>query len=971
MSLRAATPELVDQQVRAVLRQRADARALALRAEPRWSTGPLDVDGRRVVVEPCGSPLAVRATLARWSDDRSANEGREIEPGDPTGPNDVLVVLCDLSDADLGADVLARLTPARVLGLEPWKAVQSLFAVLRLDAAFRKDDSWMAEALLTHVPADLARSLTARAVLSVDVALDALARQLLGAPTLSVDGILTAAAGSNPFAALATADPTTRTRLLDALAHRHGPLGQLVASVIRHDRGGELLSLGLAARAVYGHGEHDGGRPAGRLEARIDGGAIAPATGAALAGRCEEAVAELARSDRDRANEVLADANELAADLGADTPEDSDWLAAGFDRRIELAAGLLDTALSLVTNPIDTGPGPGSTAVDSEARSLLDDLGRALERVSSHQSATSPGGRARHDHLTMAARLTTWLATPEAPFGPGHAAPGGDGSNGPSSFEEAAARYVDTGAWVDRARRRLWRGDADLDVAATYRRVIDAVVVRRRSENQAFAERLAAWTTTPGSATNRAQHGLVCVEDVAAEVVGPLGRVLPTVFVVLDGCGLASFVELAPQLGEVGYREVARTSPADAPPRRLAGVSVLPTVTEVSRASLLAGHLDRGNQGHERRAFAASTDLRVDGRPGALFHQNSVTGPAGTALAVEVSTALEASGPGVVGVVLNTIDDHLKRGTFPDALRIGDIHSLIDLLDAARTHGRAVVISADHGHVLAQPDDGGTGTFAGGGSGGERWRDADRAPGDTEVLLQGERVRLGGNAGVLAPWDDDFRYGAKAGGYHGGATPEEVLVPVAVFVPAGIDPPPGWDHLTQVQPLWWDLRLPAPTGPAPTADGESEAPSGRGRRRPRVDENQPPMFDIPAETPTAAPGPTGGTSVPQGEPGWLSALLASDVWKAQKSSAARAALPEERVRAVLSVVHRRGGVASFAAVAADSGIPQTRLAGFLAHLALALNVDGYAVLDVNGQAQEITLSTSILAQQFQIQVDAP
>ena len=44
---------------------------------------------------------------------------------------------------------------------------------------------------------------------------------------------------------------------------------------------------------------------------------------------------------------------------------------------------------------------------------------------------------------------------------------------------------------------------------------------------------------------------------------------------------------------------------------------------------------------------------------------------------------------------------------------------------------------------------------------------------------------------MLAPFDDDFRYGAKAGGYHGGATPEEVLVPVAVFMPAGIDPPAG------------------------------------------------------------------------------------------------------------------------------------------------------------------------------------
>src|SRR5207248_2215840 len=171
---------------------------------------------------------------------------------------------------------------------------------------------------------------------------------------------------------------------------------------------------------------------------------------------------------------------------------------------------------------------------------------------------------------------------------------------------------------------------------------------------------------------------------------------------------------------------------------------------------------------------------------------------AGLQLAADVEAALEASGPAVIGAVINTIDDQLKRGTFADELRLEDLHVLVTLLDVARTHGRTVVISADHGHVLAQPDDGGTGAFQGGGTGGERWRVADRAPGENEVVLRGERVLLGGEAGVLAPFDDDFRYGAKAGGYHGGATPDEVLVPVAVFMPAGIDPPVGWEPTSQV-----------------------------------------------------------------------------------------------------------------------------------------------------------------------------
>jgi hypothetical protein len=51
-------------------------------------------------------------------------------------------------------------------------------------------------------------------------------------------------------------------------------------------------------------------------------------------------------------------------------------------------------------------------------------------------------------------------------------------------------------------------------------------------------------------------------------------------------------------------------------------------------------------------------------------------------------------------------------------------------------------------------------------------------------------------------------------------------------------------------------------------------------------------------------------------------------------------------------------------------MPQTRLAGFLATLTRVLNVDGYAVLDVDAAAQEARLSLVTLGEQFQIDVGA-
>jgi len=146
MTLRAATPELIGQRVRAVLAKRPDAEVIGLRAEPRWPGGTLAIDGRRVVIEPCTSPLSVRSTLADWAVAHEVGNGA-----------DLLVVLCDLADADLGADVLARFTPAQILGLEPWNAVKALFGVVHLDAAFTKNDGWIADALLTHVPGEVAR----------------------------------------------------------------------------------------------------------------------------------------------------------------------------------------------------------------------------------------------------------------------------------------------------------------------------------------------------------------------------------------------------------------------------------------------------------------------------------------------------------------------------------------------------------------------------------------------------------------------------------------------------------------------------------------------------------------------------------------------------------------------------------------------------------------------------------------------
>jgi len=939
--LRIATPALVSQMVRSVMKSGGETRVIAMRAEPIWTAGDLIVDDRRVEVRTCVSPLAVRSCLAKWSQ-------RDVDTAEGA-PSDVMVVLCELSESDLGEDVMARLARRRVSALDPWEAARSLFGVHRMDAAFGKDDSWIPAALLNYVPANVAASMAPGTTLTREVALNALASVVLRASDLSVDAVLDAAAGPAPFAQLESVDEGTRTGLLLAIAQATVPLGALVAGILGAGLGDDLVAIGIAARSIYGDGGHDGGKDAGRLEERCGAGAISPAVGVALATRCEDTLAHLFATDRNRANVLLARAAALAEELQVTEPEASRFLPSGFNRRIKLAVEALQDVLAGVDggSPVDVKAMPGR----------LSRLRFEVAEVGTHAEASMPGGRRRRNHLEMAARLATWLASGELK---GEA-------DSPASFEQAASAYTATGAWVDRARRVLWRGDDDSEVAGAYSALIDRAVARRRVENRRFAELLAGWTTAPSSPDVLAGNGLMTVESVVPRVLTKFGE-HSVLFVVLDGCGLPSFIELAPQFAEAGFREIAMASPgapADQEGGRMVGIAVLPTVTEVSRASLIAGELDRGDQLHERAKFEANTTIRRDGQAAAFFHQNRLLGAAGESLSAEVLKALDGSGPRVVGVVINTIDDQLRKGTFNDELRIEDLHALVSLLDAARNNGWAVVVSADHGHVLAQPDEGGSGTFAGGGgSGGERWREADHPAGVGEVLLQGERVRLGSGGAILAPWEDDYRYAAKAGGYHGGAAPEEVLVPVAAFLPAGIQVPSGWLPFTETPPLWWDLRV---DEASPPTSGGATKPAKSKKKAAAVDKDQGSMFVLATDTGAEDPDVPGKVA----GPAWLDALLASAVWKSQLSGMSRGKPEDERTRSVLAAIARRGGVISFATLAHDAPMPLVRVAGFLANLARVLNVDAYMVLDVNATTQEARLSLGTLGEQFQIDVGKP
>lgn len=256
--------------------------------------------------------------------------------------------------------------------------------------------------------------------------------------------------------------------------------------------------------------------------------------------------------------------------------------------------------------------------------------------------------------------------------------------------------------------------------------------------------------------------------------------------------------------------------------------------------------------------------------------------------------------------------------------------------------GRVVVLTADHGHVL----DGGRARqrqYPTGG--GERWRTAPPPAGEGEIEVAGPRVLLGGGS-VILPVDDRLRYGVPKHGYHGGASPEEVLVPVEVLAR---QLPQGWIHRPIPTPSWWTGEVEAPVRePLPTVRrGAVFAPAGQAS-----------LFESPRSEAPSTDGPR-----------WIDELLGSPAFGASRQ---RARLPrplsDERLRRYLEAIDANGDSIPLAALSARTGEPSDTLRMTLTQVQRLLNLDGSEVLAVRADGS-VELNQALLALQFEIEAE--
>ncbi|PPJ31751.1 BREX-2 system phosphatase PglZ [Nocardia nova] len=901
---------------------------LLLRGEPTWEGDAVLAltDGRAVRVVAAPSPLAVHEQILAHA--------REISP-DPR----VQVLITDVEEHDLDPAILARTHRARIYVVDQWDIVRETFGAKSIDPMLRRM-GWVCEALLDASGARKWPTALAGEVLSRTPTLAALAARRLDLGDLGdrIDAQALLSWSQRPGGPQLLVDlrGPERDGLIDFLSdnEQSGPTGRVLAALACTGHGNEAVAYGLVCAALWKHATPS--NPVYQARGRVERwlGDTFPIKGEALdrvltsfGVMCEEYIADLltkARSTTDPGDEadeqarearkttdtVLGQADLLVRQFGAtEAATSSPVLTAGLEARFAAAGNAL-------------------------GRGRIDAIGRSVQQLRDHKLA--PDHQIRISRVRMAQRLTHWL----------------DRSPDPTVDTVAAAinRQMHDTAWADRALDFLEAGgDDDPALRVAYRDLATKVRALRREFDREFATALAEWTrsgSTPGS--------MLTVETFLHRVVRPIAAEMRVMLIVLDGMSAAIATELAGELRK-SFAEYDPV-PGNGRPQRRAMIAALPSLTAVSRTSLFAGALMKGDQKDEDRLFPAHKFWKP--RTAEVFHKHDLRSAAGDRFGSDLLAAL-ADPDKHIAVVLNTIDDRLAKEIKLDdsgweAREVGDLRALVTV---AAGQGMAVLITSDHGHVI---DRHGVGIEAIG-IGSARHRvpaaEYDRLA-ESEIALRGPRVVWPEpDAAIVALWDNDSRYTTQKAGYHGGASIAEMTIPILAFLPFGSDPK-GWQELGDQRPSWWkddtDAGFDVPEMKAVAATAKRAERKAKDKITDQI------TLDLPLPTETVSAPPSNTRTVADI---LIERLLNSDVFAAQLETVARkppTAKVEKAVRALLD------GPQSTTALAQRVGDSPARARSFAAVLTQLLNVDGAQVVETLSDGRTLRLHPDLLRDQFRL-----
>ncbi len=857
---------------------------LGLRAKPVWDDDGFVHDDTPVTVVACPSVLSL------W------------EAIDARNPDEWTVILTNVDDDDLGDTVVAHLLDGRLITPDPWDALRSNFSAATIEPALYRatNDRALANGML-GVLSDANLTPAPGGVLTRDHAMSTIARELLGivkSSDVEVDAlaILEWSRSADAPQSWIELRANSGAELVAAvgawLADRAGPLGRPLTAVLDSDRIADLVPLGVVA-GLFCQEDTSNDRALGKFLERYGLSDL----GADDLNVWYTSARGLITMALENPQPVLHTAASIVGELGiVAAAATSDLLPQGLEARVNALADALTDALSQ----------PAADEPDAPALSSgdLQSIESRWAEVGQHFLAgTSP----TVDALCGAVRLTRWLAEPVVRA---------------RGLPESAALYVRRDSWVDAALIKTRRGGETPLVAAALRAVIDTTLLRRSRHDHVFATALA---DTP-------QPAIQTIENVLRGLVVPIARKVSTLLVVVDALSMAAANDLVAAIQRDGWTEIS----AAASGQRASALAVLPTLTQRSRCSLLCGELREGADGVERSGFlSVIRDEHLEATGGVadpIFHKRALDAiPSGASLATDVGNAIaDTERQKLVAVVLNYVDDTLHH-TDPGGTdwTITTITHLRALLQAAKSAGRAVVITSDHGHIIEY----GTSVKVGRANtyGQRAHGDFANVDPEREVLAEGPRVLTDSHRVVLAV-DETLRYGARNAGYHGGAAPAEVVVPVLAFLSGQL---PQWAvPVAAVEPPWWHRgTVAAVAPPIPRRKKVEQAPS---------------LFD---DTTTEQDNP-----LPDN-------IIGSKVFASQLILAGRIVLQPPQMRSLLQALLGTGAHEITLAQAATAlGVATASVNGALMQAKRVLDVEGYEVLRVTGGV--VRLDLPALKEQF-------
>ncbi|WP_040863306.1 BREX-2 system phosphatase PglZ [Nocardia niigatensis] len=910
---------------------------MLLRGEPAWEGDPMLAlgDGRRARVVAAPSPLAVHEAVLKHVS--------QLEP-DPA----LLVVITDTEEHDLDPAILARTHRNHVHAVDRWDIVRETFGAKEIDARLRRE-GWACEALLdaagtrrwtTTFGGSVPRAAALTALAARRLQLDHFGDRIT--PTVLLDW---SQRPGGPRLLLDLRAPE-RAGLGDFLSEEEqcGPVARILLALIDNGHGSEAVAYGLLCAALWQHAapSNEVFQVRGRVERWLGDSIAAGQNNLDLlltdfGSACEDHVRTLltkardadsetgeldehARQARKSADTVVAQAETLMRQFGAQhAAAASPMLGAGLSARFHAAGQALGRALGTAT----------------PTRAQLAEIDEAVTSLRDHE--LRPDHTVRYRRVRMAQRLIRWL----------HSAPD------PTAETVAAAldRQMRDTAWVDRAADYLEAGgDDDPALRTAYQSIGARVRELRREFDREFAKTLAVWTesgTTPGA--------MITVETFLDRVARPVAASHRLMLIVVDGLSAAIATELAGQL-RGSFAEYDPLPGSDGPRRRTMAAA-LPSLTAVSRTSLFAGTLMKGDQKDEERLFPQHRFR--GGKSAKIFHKNDLRGETGDRFGADLHAAL--NNPDChIAVVLNTVDDRLskeqKLGDPEWQLReIGDLRAL---LTVATGLGMAVLITSDHGHVIDRHGEKITAPSYASARHRVPVGEHDRLA-DTEITLHGPRVVWPEpGSSVVALWDNDSRYTDQKAGYHGGAALAEITIPILAFMPFGTtEPPKGWHELGDERPTWWkdetdELPVPVPTPPAERSKRTTRKATEALTSQMSLDIPVPDELAIETTPSPASPADT-----------LITRLFACETFAAQLEQLGRKppiTKLEKAIRALLD------GPQSTTAIAQRVGDPASRARGFAATLGQLLNVDGAQVLETMADGRTLRLHVILLRDQFQL-----